>query len=50
MNELEFNLDKRNLETKSLDSVKLSKDTEPLTKEDVQRIGLIVSKAVQKIY
>ena len=42
MNELEFNLDKRNLETKSLDNVKLSKDTEPLTISDFQRIGLII--------
>ena len=44
MAELEFNLDKRNLEDTSLDNVKLSKDTniDPLKIEDYQRINLLI--------
>jgi len=51
MAELEFNLDKRNLEDTSLDNVKLSKDTEvdPITTDRYQEIGVIVGDSPKKL-
>jgi len=51
MAELEFSFDKRNLEDTSLDSVKLSKDTEvePITTERYQQLGLIVGDSPKNL-